>query len=333
MADTRTLIRGLSMARADFQSFVQETCHPDHPGADIHPEMCLFAEQMSEFQVIWEVQNITVLPELPPSFISEESSPLLELLSSYPSTVTVVSHCDSESYPVFAFGQRLVCIPTSDGRLDSPRLGAISGGGVASLQSESIATTLVNLLVAIHDESVTGSSSREMEDAWHPVINGGNLTAQIIETIATAPRNETDEHLRQQVNERLNRSNKQKADIVSLLVASCAWNVLFVISLGYCLRLIYVTSDPGMTGQTKRFLRSPSVQVIFQYLEELDWALLFAEKFWWCDESMIHNRIDRFLQRYEPEEEVVEANRPPRPEPKRETTGHSARRKRHTRKR
>ena len=155
---------------------------------------------------------------------------------------------------------------------------------------------------------------------------------EIIDMIATASPNEPVESLRERVKERLNRTSKTKTDIVLLLVASSAWNVLFVISLGYCLRLIYVTSDPGMTSQTKKFLRSPSVQTVFEYLEELDWALLFAEKFWWYDEKMIHNRIDRFLRRFEPEEQAVEATQAP-PEPKREAPGNNTRRKRHTRKR
>lgn len=335
-ADTRALIRGISMARADFLAFVDDACHPENPGADIHSEMCTFAEKMATFRVVWQIQNDTtsVLPELPPVFMSADSSPMLEIISGYSRTVAVITHCDPDSYPVYALGKSLLCLPSSNtGEIESPRLGEMSGGRTASLNSQSIATALVEVLLNIRETYVTGTLPYERENSFHPVIDGGYITAQIIETIATASRNDTDDRLREQVNERVNRTRrKRKADMISLLVASSAWNVLFVISLGYCLRLIYVTTDPQMTGQTKRFLRSPSIQVVFQYLEELDWALLFAEKFWWCDESMIHNRIDAFLRRYEPAEEVPEATQPRTEPPKRES-GHSARRKRHTRKR
>lgn len=338
IADTRTLIRGISMTRADFAKFFEDTCHPDNPGCSIHPEMCAFGEKMANFRIVWQIKNDTVLPELLPTFLTEDSSPVLEILSTYYPTISaVISHCDSESYPLFALGhqplQYLLCIPTSDGKLESPRLvREIQGGGVLPLESTAIASALVNLLTNRHDDFVMVKAAPESESGRHELINGGNVAMRIIETIATAPQNEAVETLRERVSERANPTSKSKADIVLLLVASSAWNILFVISLGYCLRLIYVTSDPGMTSQTKRFLRSPSVQAVFQYLEELDWALLFAEKFWWCDDSMIHNRIDRFLRRYEPEEIVAEASQP-RPESKRETPGNNVRRKRHTRKR
>ena len=331
MADTRTLIRGISMARSDFKSFAQDNCHPENP---VHPEMCTFAKKMSNFKVSWQIQNETSLPELSPPFLIKKSMPALEILSStYNSAVATISHCDSSSYPLLSLGQRLVCIPPSDGEIESPRLGKLSGGRVASLQSKSIASWVVNLLIDMHDDYLSGSLDDEIEDESYPLIDGGKLTAHIIETLVFAPRNETTNNLRERVYERTNRTRTRKGDIVSLLVASSAWNVLFLISLGYCLRLIYVTSDPGMTNQTKRFLRSPSVQVVFQYLEELDWALLFAEKFWWCDETMIHNRVDQFLRRYEPEEESAETKHQPHQEQRREGSGHNVRRKRHTRKR
>jgi hypothetical protein len=340
-ADTRVLIKATAMARAEFESFVRDTCHPDTVESKVKPQLCAFGKTMANFKVVWQTDNDTILPELLPAFLKEDSSSALEILSTHSHKVeAIISHCDSETYRLVALiGQRLdrvLCIPTSNGKSESTRrlIQEIQDGSDVPFQSSAIASSLVNILINIHDDSVSCDSDSDSQNRRRILeINGGNSTLEIIDIIATAPRNETVESLRERVNERVNRTSKTKTDIVLLLVASSAWNVLFIISLGYCLRLIYVTSDPGMTSQTRRFLRSPSIQAAFEYLEELDWALLFAEKFWWYDESMIHNRIDRFLRRYEPEEEVVEATPPAQLEPKREAPGNNTRRKRHAKKR
>lgn len=291
MSDTRTVIRGISLARAEFRSLFDTSCHPDDPVLNIQSERCDLAEKLAEFKVVWQVDNESVLPELPPLFMSEQSLPVLEIIASHPGTIAVISHCDSDSYPVFALGHALVCVPTSDGTLGSTRLATLSGGELALLQSTSIAHRLMTLLVKRHEISnnVNMDFDYDWHHPWNRMLDGGNLTAQIIQTIASASRNHSVDSLRELINERIGRNLSAPPDIIFLLATFFAWNTILTILFFYTLRLLYRRSDKAIFGQ----------------LQELDVALYFADRVWWSNENSIHNRIDRFVRQLGPHEDEV----------------------------
>lgn len=313
MTDTRTVVCGLSLARAEFRSFLDATCHPDNPALNIHPESCDLAVKLAEFKVVWQVNDESVLPELPPLFMSEQSLPALEIIASHPGTVAVISHCDSDSYPLFALGHPLVCVPTSDETHGSTRLSTLSGGGLALLQSTSIAHRLMTLLMKPHE--ISNTVYVDFDYDWqHPLnglLDGGNLTAQIIKTIASASRDHNLNRLRELIDERVGHDTSAPPDITFLLATFLGWNTILTILIFYMLRLLYRRSD----------------EVIFRQLQELDDALYYADRVWWSNENSIHNRIDRFLRRLGPHEDEVS------PEPKRDATLQHARRRRAVKKR
>jgi hypothetical protein len=312
MSDTRTIICGLSLARAEFRSFFDTTCHPDNPALNIHPR-CDLTEKLAEFKVVWQVNDEAVLPELPPLFISEQSLPPLEIIASHPGTVAVISHCDSDSYPIFALGHPLVCVPTSDGTLGSTWLATLSGGELAFLQSTSIAHRLMTLLMKRHEISNTVNMDfdYDWQHPWDGLLDGGNLTARLIQTIASASRDHKVDRLRELINERVGQDMSARPDFSFLLASFLGWNTILTILIFYTLRLLYRRSD----------------EVIFRQLQELDVALYYADRVWWSNENALHNRLDRFLRRLGPHEDEVP------PEPKRGTTLQHARRRRAARKR
>jgi hypothetical protein len=314
MGGIRTLLRGLSLARADFRSFFDTTCHPDNPALDIHPETCELAEKLAGFKVAWQVNDKAVLPELLPLFVTEQSLPALEIIASRPGTLAVICHCDLDSYPIFALGHPVVCVPTSNGTLGSPRLATIYGGGVALLESTSIAHSLMTLLMNRHEMSnaVNLDFDPDWQDPLDGLVDGGNLTAQIIQTIASASQYHDLDRVRELVNEITGRDASTPPDIRFLLATFLGWNTILIILICYTLRLLYKRSDES----------------IFRHLQELDVALYCADQLWWSNESSIHNRIDRFLlRRLGPHEDKVP------PEPKTGATLQHARRRRPIKKR
>ena len=289
MPATREVILGISLARAEFRSFFDTTCHPDNPAMNIHSGRCDFAQKMAEFKVVWQVDNKSILPELPPLFMSENSLPALEIIASRPGTIAVISHCDSDSYPVFALGHALVCVPTSDGTLGSTQLAALSGSELALLQSTSIAYRLMMLMVKRHEVSnnVNMDFDYDWQHPWNRLPDGGNLMAQIIQTIATASRNHSADRLHELINERIGRDSSAPPDITFLLATFFGWSTILTIMIFYMLRLLYRRSD----------------EVIFRQLKELDVALYYTDRVWWSNEKSIHNRIDHFLRQLGPHED------------------------------
>ena len=160
-ADTRVLMKATAMARAEFESFVHDTCHPDSVESKVQPQLCAFGKTMANFKVVWQTSNDTILPELMPSFLTKDSASVLEVLSTHSQKVAaIISHCDSETYRLVALTRqrldRVLCIPTSNGKYESPHrlVREIQDEGYLPLESTKIASSLVNILINIHDNSV-----------------------------------------------------------------------------------------------------------------------------------------------------------------------------------
>jgi hypothetical protein len=314
MVDARTVIRGLSTARAEFRSFFDTSCHPDSPALDIDPEACELVEQLAGFNVAWQADFNTVLPELLPLFVTEQSLTALEIIGNHPDTVAVISHCDSDSYPVFTLGHPLICLPTSNGTLGSSRLATLSDGTFALLESTSISHSVIRLLMNRHKKSKAANVDFDpyWQDHLDGLVDGGNLTVQIIQTIVSASQDHDSARVRELINKRIGRGAFTPPDIRFVLAAFLGWNTILIILICYTLRVLYKKSNESF----------------FRHFQELDVALHNADLLWWSNEDSIHNRIDRFLlRRLGPHEDKVP------PEQQRDATLQHARRRRVIKKR
>jgi hypothetical protein len=114
------------------------------------------------------------------------------------------------------------------------------------------------------------------------LVDGGNLTAQLIQTIASASQNHDLERMRELVNERIGGGTSIPPDIRFLLATFLGWNTILIILICYTLQLLYKRSNESM----------------FRHFQELDVALYHADQLWWSHEGSIHNWINRFLLRW-----------------------------------
>ena len=308
--DTRTLIRGLSLARDELQSYYDTLCHKDNPELELHQDTCAAVEKLTDFDVVWQLQPNSSIPELVPSFVSGKSRSALEIAASNPGSVAAVSHCDSESHQLFALGMSLLCIPTSDGQMPPTRLEKVPGMSITSLESKAIADTILQSLIHRHERSDNSTSGDLDADPVGTLVDGGNLATQIIETIAYANKvNGTHLIVRRDATP-------------PMIEKSSPWTGIGAFLVFVVLHQMF-SHKSGPLQYLK--LHSPSFEML-RYLDELKTARYFVNM-WYTDENALHNRLDR---RFRPESPTVD-NHPSLS--KKEGTAHGTRKRRSTKKR
>lgn len=295
LKETRKLLRGLALTRTELKFFVQTTCHADSHSLELFNEACDAADTLSDFQVVWQGGNHSALPALLPSFlVLENSLSALELVAKYSNTAAVISQCDSESYPFAAIGEVVVCVPTSFGNVEFTRLlGTRLGANVADLQSKSIARSLLKALV----------KPRTDFDWQEKLVDGGSLTAHIIQTVASASCHGDPNRVRKLVHERICGTTDRAEDRELVVATFIGWSIILTILILY-------------------FLRQQNRQVwdegFFRHLQELDVAWYYYLR-WRSNQDSLHNQINALLSQLEPEK-AMEEKHPEKNHRRRRTT-------------
>ena len=144
--DTRTLIRGLTMARASLENY--DECEWDSYTCQ---------NEAIDFAIVWiDIDdNTRYFPEfVPPYIIREASIDILDSVSRHPKTIAAVVHCDSDAHVLSMLGVSVLCISQSERlpiQTNHPPLLDDSG----KLDSREIAVQLLSLIRRRHlqDES------------------------------------------------------------------------------------------------------------------------------------------------------------------------------------